>query len=489
MPLAWYAHAARCWCFVSSKASACHHLHPCAGRGNSLRGRSHVPRCSVFTGAAVTLMAAPGPTSAEEQSQLPQGANWSAYLLVSPTRSSLAGYARAGEVDREVERHNGALNGDPGPPETALLRPWKLAESVDFPSREVAMRAACVVSRSSGFRARLKALRRESEHAAGDLIDSSEEAQQGADETSALGGASLDSLTYVRVEFMNPRDRDRSVSVVALVDTGSTDCDLRGSLLDQLGLRRQAGKMSYFATAAGRTIGSSAYEVVVRVEGCEAKVLVNPADEADGEKSSGDDDESSDGDGDGGGDNAPDEDDVDRIFGFGCNSDDAVLGSGALAALGLLVDCRGRRLLRLPKVAGELPSLRFGRGNQVPVEFSNPSVPSRRFRVRGALVDTGCTDVDLSQRAVAELGLEADPSEGTAQFETAGGITIEAPIYRVALHILGQRASVRASPSEEPGDADHEGVDEALLGHDALAALGLLVDCKGRRLLAALPAS
>merc|ERR1712178_668568 len=86
-------------------------------------------------------------------------------------------------------------------------------------------------------------------------------------------------------------------------------------------------------------------------------------------------------------------------------------------------------------------------------------------------------------------------SEGTAQFETTGGVTIEAPIYTASLEVLGRAERVRISPSEEDAcDSDDSScsadernrsiTDAALLGHDALAALGLLVDCHGRRLLA-----
>merc|ERR1712060_656008 len=93
---------------------------------------------------------------------------------------------------------------------------------------------------------------------------------------------------------------------------------------------------------------------------------------------------------------------------------------------------------------------------------------------------------DLDRRVIKTLGLHVDTSEGSAQFETAGGVTIEAPIYRAIVRVLGRTASVRVSPSEEESDNEEESynTDEALLGHDALAALGLLVDCRNRRLVA-----
>merc|ERR1719396_230324 len=95
-----------------------------------------------------------------------------------------------------------------------------------------------------------------------------------------------------------------------------------------------------------------------------------------------------------------------------------------------------------------------------------------------ALVDSGSTDIDLNQRTIDALGLQVDASQGPAQFEVAGGFTVESPMYSAFATVLGQTALARVGPSEDTSD-------EALLGHDALASLGLLVDCRHRRLLAA----
>merc|ERR1711957_99204 len=102
-------------------------------------------------------------------------------------------------------------------------------------------------------------------------------------------------------------------------------------------------------------------------------------------------------------------------------------GMEALTALGLLVDCRNRRL-----VAGcpGARSLKFARsGSRVAVEFANPNDPNKTIKVK-ALVDSGCTDVDLNEQFIKRLSL-VEAAVPKAQFETAGGVTIEAPLYHV----------------------------------------------------------
>jgi len=113
--------------------------------------------------------------------------------------------------------------------------------------------------------------------------------------------------------------------------------------------------------------------------------------------------------------------------------------------------------------------------------------------------------MDLNPKVIDSLGLEEDTNEIKAKFETAGGIAVEAPMYRVLVRLLGREACVLASPSELPEDKEEDSGDEeeedsgddeedtsesedeveedALLGHDALAELGLLVDCRHKRLL------
>jgi predicted aspartyl protease len=237
--------------------------------------------------------------------------------------------------------------------------------------------------------------------------------------------------------------------------------------------------MLRYETAAGKTMEAPVYKAVIRVAGVEAVAHINPSEEDDAQEGAA-------------ASEASGESDVDAEFGLSSSSDDAVLGSAALASLRLLVDCRHHRLI--PYQNQKLPSINFsGSGLHAPVEIPGNATGSI---VVDALVDTGCTDMDLSQRLIHKLGLAVDPSEGTAQFETAGGVTIEAPIYRALVRVLGREASVRISPSEDDAcqsddgtcssdDSDGGNTDAALLGHDALAALGLLVDCHGRRLLAA----
>ncbi|CAE8609117.1 unnamed protein product [Polarella glacialis] len=426
-------------------------------------------------------------TASAKCSEIPES-GWVAYLLVSPTRSSLAGVARSSELSQIIELHNGELEKDQdGPDVTKFLRPWRLADFVAFDEPEAARCLAWQTSRASGFRARLAALR------GGLLPDESQQAIDSSSDVSLESG--LDALTYVPVEFLHPKDRSRTVTVVALVDTGSTDCELRQSIIDQLGLPT-AGR-AQVETAANRMVSTAIHETVIRILGQEALVKLSPAEE---------DEDPSGHNGIGGRiESCNLTTDEDEEFGFLANSDDAMIGFSALAALGLLVDCRARRLVAPLAPGGpKLPSVPFLRGgNHVLLELANPGAPKRKASVR-ALVDTGCTDIDVSKKEILALGLAVDPFEGAAHFETAGGITIEAPIYRATARMLGREASVRVSPSEENGsdsdgsdgsdgseDEDDEGSssddsdDEALLGHDALAALGLLVDCRHRRLLAA----
>eukprot|EP00435_Cladocopium_sp_Y103_P028777 s99_g7.t1 len=398
---------------------------------------------------------------------------WVAYLLVSPTRSSIVGYALRNDVDNILRWHNGdTVAEQQGPPaETELLRPWRLAElSSTLPSESHAATKAWQVSRQSGFRARLTAMRREMEEAS-DVV-----------EPLPLEAA-LDALTYVQVEFSSPNGGATSVRVLALVDTGSNDCDLKGSLIDELRLPVARGGTSV-ETAANKVVEIPIYQAKVRVQGRECIVKVSPADE-DYEAI-------------GGGVSTSAADDVDKEFDFGTTTDEAVLGADALASLGLVVDCKRRRLLdsqRLPELPSVTACPRAGRSNcmHVKMSFGKPMIESEKDVVVKALVDTGSTDVDLQESKIKALGLVVDDSEIPALFETAGGVTTTAPIYWAIAKLGSREARVRLSPSlveEEEEDSEDSSEDtledeDALLGHDALAALNLLVDCKHRRLLVA----
>lgn len=410
-------------------------------------------------------MTLPGARSASGTAQSGGGAAWAAYLLASPTRSSLTGVVLLAELASVVSLHNGEVPGEASPEETKIHRPWRVAETIACDDHEAARQVALRASRASGFRARLAAFRGGGGIATPEPI--AEEAQL----------PHLDSLTYVSVEFRHPALPGRSQTLRALVDTGYTHCDLKRSVIADLGLPASSvAHSSYFETAAGRHVETALYEAIVVVQGQSACVRVSEAeDEEEAEE-----------------DSERDGEDVDREFGFSSDTDDAVLGCEALSRLGLLVDCARRTVVPRSEVEPAQVVSFYPGSMHVPLTLSAPGTASRRVEV-GALVDTGSTDVDLDPSKIALLGLVVDPSEIIAQFETAGGITIEAPIYRAIAEVLGRTASIRVSPSEvacaaeapapPPGAAGNH--DEALLGHDALAALGLLVDCAGRRLLRA----
>ena len=104
-------------------------------------------------------------------------------------------------------------------------------------------------------------------------------------------GRALDGMTYVQIEVSNPEDPERCLSVRALVDTGSTDCELKGRLIDQLDLRpdTDAG-FALFETAAGIQTEAQIYRATIRVRGREALCPLSPA-EAQAEEEEEEDDE------------------------------------------------------------------------------------------------------------------------------------------------------------------------------------------------------
>ncbi|CAJ1400630.1 unnamed protein product [Effrenium voratum] len=407
------------------------------------------------------------------QSQAARGDGWVTYLLVSPTRSSITGFARQHDLDNIIRWHNGRdFDSLPAPPQTQILRPWRLAELVQQASEAQAREAAWQVSGQSGFRARLAALRN------GKAVKAS------TSEALPLDKA-LDALTYVEVEFSHPDDQTRRKKVLALVDTGCNDCDLKGSIIDELKLSKARRGGTSVETAANRIVEIPIFKATLHVQGHQASVEVSPADE----------DYSAIGGG------VATEDDVDKEFDFSSSSDEAVIGADALASLGLLVDCKTRQLLPADRRellwVESLPRVSRSHCIHVQVGVRNPDVDGKSQEVRvKALVDTGSTDVDLHKSKIKALNLEVDESELPALFETAGGVTTSAPIYWAVVRLRDREARVRLSPSSPHGDESDESEDdasessdeddeEALLGHDALAALGLLVDCKSRRLLLA----
>jgi len=350
-----------------------------------------------------------------------------------------------------------------------VLQPWRVADSISLPSYKHAKIAARSISRASGFRARITALRN---YKAVENVCTDEEVQ----DTPLL--ESLDSLTYVPVEFSKPKHPDNKVLVRALVDTGSSSSDLQGRFIKQLQLPVACGGSMFFETAAGKTVQSAMYETQICVLGRTAAVTISPAEE-DSDAADSEDDEADDDNGDDSSNGTNSQaDEIDREFGFEKNTDEALLGSETLAALELVLDCRNRCLLAGP--AHGIGELRFlNRSPTVTIEFQNPLDPTKKISVN-ALVDSGSTDCDLQEHFIKALNLPVDEIAGTAKFETAAGLTIEAPIYHAIVRLLGREKLVRVSPSADP-----DGSDEALLGHDALAALGVLVDSRNRRLIPA----
>lgn len=82
---------------------------------------------------------------------------WVTYLLISPTRSSIAGFARQQDVADVVRWHNGEAAEPPSA--TEALRLWRLAELRPLQGEAAAKAKAWRVAERSGFRARLAALR------------------------------------------------------------------------------------------------------------------------------------------------------------------------------------------------------------------------------------------------------------------------------------------------------------------------------------------
>lgn len=123
-------------------------------------------------------------------------------------------------------------------------------------------------------------------------------------------------VTYVRCIFRSPLDPGGKYSLVeqALVDTGSSDCELRESFVRQLGVLPTVMRGGVYETVSGRHRLDS-YEVLLTIGGRSCACVVTSVSEDRF---------------------GPDAEDP--------NSDDAVVGFAALAALGLLVDPYTRRL-------------------------------------------------------------------------------------------------------------------------------------------------
>lgn len=115
-------------------------------------------------------------------------------------------------------------------------------------------------------------------------------------------------LTYVQCIFTSPLSPrgPRVVVERALVDTGSSDCELRAGLIGRLPALPIITQGAVYETATGGE-AFDAYEVLLTVEGRTAAVVVTACDEY--------------------------------------SSDDALVGHMALGAMGLSIDCVTRRLV------------------------------------------------------------------------------------------------------------------------------------------------
>ena len=255
---------------------------------------------------------------------------WAAVLLYSATRSSYVAVCQSDDVDKQPSRLD-ASDAD-GP--LAVAAPWRIACVAERQTKASAEAVASAVAKCGGFRARFRACE------ALRLAAPSREAPPAAEVAAALSSIdlglhgecsavdALDGMTYAWVDVRHP-DKDQFMRVRTLVDTGSTDCELKADVIQRLGLPA-TGETAHFETAVGRVTEQPIYEAVIRVLGREARVVLSPAD---GDES---DDES----------DASDEE-LDQRFGFDRVSDEGMLGHTALAALNLAVDCRKRRLVAL----------------------------------------------------------------------------------------------------------------------------------------------
>ncbi len=254
---------------------------------------------------------------------------WAAVLLYSATRSSYVAVCKSDDVERQP----GVLDEAEGP--LSVAAPWRIACVAERRTKEGAEAVASAVAKCGGFRARFRACE------ALRLAAPSRDAPPAAAVADALSsidlglhgecGAAdaLDGMTYAWVDVRHP-DKTEFVRVRTLVDTGSTDCELKADVIRRLGLPA-TGETAHFETAVGRVTEQPIYEAVIRVLGREARVVLSPAD---GDESDDESDES--------------DEELDQRFGFDRVSDEGMLGHTALAALNLAVDCRKRRLVALP---------------------------------------------------------------------------------------------------------------------------------------------
>ena len=158
---------------------------------------------------------------------------FSTVLLVSPCRSSFVTVTAQSAVTATEAAYNGESSQVNVPPNeiesVALLRPWRVVAQRVFASRAEAEVCAATTSAASGVRSRLNTI---------DSAAATTGGQSWVEDDFRDPRRSLDGMTYVSAEFVNPDKPKRRVGPLrVLVDTGSSDCELSAESIEQLKLR------------------------------------------------------------------------------------------------------------------------------------------------------------------------------------------------------------------------------------------------------------
>jgi len=251
-------------------------------------------------------------------------------------------------------------------------------------------------------------------------------------------------LTFVDVSFRSPHGGGQVKVRRALVDTGSEDSELRANLFKQIYSKGMPSRRQRYETMNGDRI----YEVVeleIAVQGksCMAQVSIAP------------------------------ESCFAKDAEHQC-TDDAIIGHTALAKLGFVVDTAGRRLVHrseIPALAAIVPG-RSGT-TYATVGFQSTLSGSREKKAF-ALVDTGSSDSELSAKIVNGLGVPLPVIADRVYYETAGGGEAYT-VLEAQLTVLDQTCAAAVTTSLSSSD-------EPVLGHVALAALGIVVDPAAKQL-------
>lgn len=347
-----------------------------------------------------------------------------------------------------------------------------------------------------------------------------------APDGNGLAPALGEGLTRVRCSFVSPLAPDGpSVEVDrALVDTGSSDCELLPQLLARLQPLPVVAHGAVYETSIGGE-EYEAYEVLLTVQGrtCAAVLTCSDA----------------------------------------CSSDAALIGHMAVGALDLLVDSPSRRLVprcrfhdavcatdaEIPRAIaagkkgelqaagrleiastglrhwpapdrsnGPLPVWLSRNASAVPLEglddvkigvdlealptvdqlgrpivpvtyvpccFASPLNPSGpRVVVYQALVDTGAADCELREGLMRQLAPLPVVARGIVYETVAGRVLHDS--FEVLVHVGGRSCAAVATvtPDERfAEDSEDPNTDEAIIGYAALAAMRLVVDCRTRSVL------